>query len=156
MHWRKGHLTFVGPTALLQRFNITSLHQRFHDSRRRYARSFPSPTFSGTYQTSHLLFDSAQPFCLPESGFHLSCSPGFVIVTNFLDGNVRSTDFTKRNGMEGESIYGSPFADEDLSHELDSHGYVAKDCSHLPVSGACYLARWPAARGGPIRPFAPH
>lgn len=26
--------------------------------------------------------------------------------------------------MGGESIYGSPFLDEDLSDELDSHGYV--------------------------------
>jgi len=33
-------------------------------------------------------------------------------------------NFTKRNGMGGESIYGSPFADEDLSRELDSAGLL--------------------------------
>jgi len=35
-----------------------------------------------------------------------------------------STDFTKRNGTGGESIYGGPFADEDLTHPLDSEGLV--------------------------------
>ena len=33
-------------------------------------------------------------------------------------------DFTKRNGSGGESIYGGPFADEDLSRNLDSAGCV--------------------------------
>ena len=61
---------------------------------------------------------------------------GFAILAaGTLDAIVRSVDFTKRNGMGGESIYGSPFPDEDLSHELDSHGCVTN--SHLPVSGAC-------------------
>lgn len=32
-------------------------------------------------------------------------------------------DFTKRNGLGGESIYGAPFEDEDLSREIDSEGY---------------------------------
>ena len=31
-------------------------------------------------------------------------------------------DFTKRNGMGGESIYGGPFTDEDLTRPLDSQG----------------------------------
>lgn len=34
------------------------------------------------------------------------------------------TDFTKRNGSGGESIYGGPFPDEDLSRPVDSEGYV--------------------------------
>ena len=33
-----------------------------------------------------------------------------------------STDFTKRNGTGGESIYGGPFADEDLTRPIDSEG----------------------------------
>jgi hypothetical protein len=33
-------------------------------------------------------------------------------------------DFTKRNGTGGESIYGGPYADEDLTHPLDSEGSV--------------------------------
>jgi peptidyl-prolyl isomerase G (cyclophilin G) len=57
----------------------------------------------------------------------------FILATNFLDVNLQFTDFTKRNGMGGESIYGSPFADEDLSHELDSQGYVVP---FLPCTAA--------------------
>ncbi|KAJ3478530.1 hypothetical protein NLI96_g9695 [Meripilus lineatus] len=33
-------------------------------------------------------------------------------------------DFTKRNGMGGESIYGGPFTDEDLTRPLDSQGLL--------------------------------
>ena len=36
----------------------------------------------------------------------------------------RSIDFTKRNGTGGESIYGGPFTDEDLTHPLDAEGSV--------------------------------
>ena len=32
------------------------------------------------------------------------------------------SDFTKRNGTGGESIYGAPFADEDLSRPVDEPG----------------------------------
>ena len=35
-----------------------------------------------------------------------------------------ATDFTKRNGMGGESIYGGQFADEDLIRPLDAEAYV--------------------------------
>ena len=35
---------------------------------------------------------------------------------------LAQSDFTKRNGMGGESIYGSPFPDEDLTRPLDSKG----------------------------------
>jgi cyclophilin family peptidyl-prolyl cis-trans isomerase len=41
-----------------------------------------------------------------------------------------STDFTKRNGTGGESIYGGPFADEDLTHPIDSEGSVLR-CIHI-------------------------
>lgn len=34
------------------------------------------------------------------------------------------TDFTKRNGSGGESIYGGPFVDEDLSRPLDSEALL--------------------------------
>lgn len=37
---------------------------------------------------------------------------------------IPSQDFTKRNGTGGESIYGAPFADEDLSRPVDAPGYV--------------------------------
>ena len=90
---------------------------------------------SRAYQISLALYDSAKPTCSPETGSHPWCHLDFVIVaTDILDVNVRSVDFTKHNGMGGESVYGSPFPDEDLSHELDSHGCVTD--SHLPVSGA--------------------
>ena len=32
---------------------------------------------------------------------------------------IQGGDFTKRNGTGGESIYGAPFADEDLSRPVD-------------------------------------
>jgi hypothetical protein len=35
-----------------------------------------------------------------------------------------SADFTKKNGTGGESIYGAPFEDEDLSRPIDSEGCV--------------------------------
>ncbi|KAI9056808.1 hypothetical protein FKP32DRAFT_1584924 [Trametes sanguinea] len=58
------------------------------------------------------------------------------------------TDFTKRNGTGGESIYGGPFPDEDLSRPLDAPGLLCmankgpntnnsqffvtlRDCPHL-------------------------
>ncbi|KDQ13468.1 hypothetical protein BOTBODRAFT_111338 [Botryobasidium botryosum FD-172 SS1] len=37
---------------------------------------------------------------------------------------VQGGDFTKRNGSGGESIYGAPFADEDLSRTIDSEGLL--------------------------------
>jgi hypothetical protein len=152
MHGRKGHLPLVRPATLLQRFCIPSLHQRFHDSRRRSVRSPPLSVLSPAYQTSCALSDSAKPTCSPETGFHPCCHTRFVIAgTDFPDLDVQSVDFTKRNGMGGESIYGSPFADEDLSHELDSHGYVAS--SHLPVSGARCPDRCCIGRDGHMRPL---
>ncbi|KAI0297297.1 cyclophilin-like domain-containing protein [Multifurca ochricompacta] len=42
-------------------------------------------------------------------------------IPNFM---IQGGDFTKRNGTGGESIYGSPFADEDLTHPLDSEGLL--------------------------------
>lgn len=35
---------------------------------------------------------------------------------------IQGGDFTKRNGTGGESIYGAPFADEDLSRPVDEPG----------------------------------
>lgn len=37
---------------------------------------------------------------------------------------ILHSDFTKRNGTGGESIYGRTFQDEDLSRSLDSEGSV--------------------------------
>ena len=37
-------------------------------------------------------------------------------------GPHQSTDFTKRNGSGGESIYGGMFPDEDLTRPLDAGG----------------------------------
>ena len=39
LHRRKGHLALVRPATLLQSFRVPSLHQRFHDSRRRYVQT---------------------------------------------------------------------------------------------------------------------
>jgi len=42
-------------------------------------------------------------------------------IANFM---IQGGDFTKRNGTGGESIYGGPFTDEDLTHPLDSEGLL--------------------------------
>ncbi|KIO26306.1 hypothetical protein M407DRAFT_235352 [Tulasnella calospora MUT 4182] len=42
-------------------------------------------------------------------------------VANFM---IQGGDFTRGNGKGGESIYGEPFDDEDLSHALDSEGLL--------------------------------
>ncbi|KAG9017198.1 hypothetical protein FRB90_001366 [Tulasnella sp. 427] len=42
-------------------------------------------------------------------------------VANFM---IQGGDFTKGNGKGGESIYGEPFDDEDLSRALDSEGLL--------------------------------
>ncbi|KAA1467400.1 hypothetical protein DENSPDRAFT_812980 [Dentipellis sp. KUC8613] len=66
-------------------------------------------------------------------------------ISNFM---IQGGDFTKRNGTGGESIYGAPFADEDLTLPLDSEGLLCmankgpntnnsqffitlRDCPHL-------------------------
>ena len=148
LYGRKGHLALVRPATLLQGLHISSLHQRFHDSRWRQVQTLSSSALSRAYQTSLTLSNSAKPTRPPATGFH-PCHLGFVIVTtNVLNLNAQSVDFTKRNGMGGEPIYGSPFPDEDLSGELDSHGCVSD--SHLPESRVCLSGRGKAAQ--PWRP----
>ncbi|KAF9790351.1 cyclophilin-like domain-containing protein [Thelephora terrestris] len=83
------------------------------------------------------LFDDKVPrtcenfraLCTGEKGISpLSDRPlyykGSILHRSIKDFMIQGGDFTKRNGMGGESIYGSPFADEDMSHELDSHGLL--------------------------------
>lgn len=48
-----------------------------------------------------------------------------VIATEFHSlTHVRRLDFTKRNGLGGESVYGAPFEDEDLSRPVDAEAYM--------------------------------
>ncbi|KAG8888918.1 hypothetical protein FRB98_006460 [Tulasnella sp. 332] len=42
-------------------------------------------------------------------------------IANFM---VQGGDFTRHNGKGGESIYGAPFEDEDLTREIDSEGLL--------------------------------
>ncbi|KAI0636151.1 cyclophilin-like domain-containing protein [Trametes polyzona] len=103
---------------------------------------------------------SERPLYYKNSIIHRSI-PGFMIQgggtsSSFLvwdlvftrDVAMRHEDFTKRNGTGGESIYGGPFPDEDLSRPLDSEGLLCmankgpntnnsqffitlRDCPHL-------------------------
>ncbi|KAI0833764.1 cyclophilin-like domain-containing protein [Trametes gibbosa] len=57
---------------------------------------------------------SERPLYYKNSIVHRSI-PGFML---------QGGDFTKRNGTGGESIYGGPFPDEDLSRPLDSEGLL--------------------------------
>ncbi|KZT19244.1 hypothetical protein NEOLEDRAFT_984665 [Neolentinus lepideus HHB14362 ss-1] len=71
-----------------------------------------------------------------------------IIHRSIRDFMIQGGDFTKRNGTGGESIYGRPFEDEDLSRPVDSEGLVCmankgpntngsqffitlRDCPHL-------------------------
>lgn len=56
-----------------------------------------------------------------------------------------SADFTKKNGTGGESIYGAPFEDEDLSRPIDSEGCVV---SFIPSFSAKKRSRH-SAPGSP-------
>ncbi|EIN04910.1 hypothetical protein PUNSTDRAFT_92359 [Punctularia strigosozonata HHB-11173 SS5] len=47
-----------------------------------------------------------------------------IIHRSIKDFMIQGGDFTKRNGTGGESIYGGPFPDEDLSLPLDSEGLL--------------------------------
>ncbi|GJJ08662.1 hypothetical protein Clacol_002881 [Clathrus columnatus] len=55
-------------------------------------------------------------------------------IPNFM---IQGGDFTKRNGLGGESIYGAPFEDEDLSRPVDAEGngsqffITLRPCPHL-------------------------
>ncbi|OSC98540.1 hypothetical protein PYCCODRAFT_993814 [Trametes coccinea BRFM310] len=71
-----------------------------------------------------------------------------IIHRSIKDFMIQGGDFTKRNGTGGESIYGGPFPDEDLSRPLDAPGLLCmankgpntnnsqffvtlRDCPHL-------------------------
>ncbi|TBU25187.1 cyclophilin-like domain-containing protein [Dichomitus squalens] len=90
---------------------------------------------------------SERPLYYKNSIIHRSIN-GFMI---------QGGDFTKRNGTGGESIYGAPFADEDLTRPLDSEGLLCmankgpntnnsqffvtlRDCPHLNGKSAPSLA----------------
>ncbi|KAF8581061.1 hypothetical protein K439DRAFT_1414664 [Ramaria rubella] len=47
-----------------------------------------------------------------------------IIHRSIADFMIQGGDFTKRNGLGGESIYGAPFEDEDLSRGVDSEGLL--------------------------------
>ncbi|KAI0782269.1 cyclophilin-like domain-containing protein [Abortiporus biennis] len=47
-----------------------------------------------------------------------------IIHRSIKDFMIQGGDFTKRNGMGGESIYGAPFSDEDLTRPLDTEGLL--------------------------------
>ncbi|KAH8094569.1 cyclophilin-like domain-containing protein [Cristinia sonorae] len=49
---------------------------------------------------------------------------GSIVHRAIKDFMIQGGDFTKRNGMGGESIYGCPFADEDLTRPLDAKGLL--------------------------------
>ncbi|KAJ3008450.1 hypothetical protein NUW54_g3149 [Trametes sanguinea] len=71
-----------------------------------------------------------------------------IVHRSIKDFMIQGGDFTKRNGTGGESIYGGPFPDEDLSRPLDAPGLLCmankgpntnnsqffvtlRDCPHL-------------------------
>ncbi|KAI9510717.1 cyclophilin-like domain-containing protein [Russula earlei] len=73
--------------------------------------------------------ENFRALCTGEKGLSpLSDRPLYyknsIIHRSIADFMIQGGDFTKRNGTGGESIYGGPFADEDLAHPLDSEGLL--------------------------------
>ncbi|KAI0059199.1 hypothetical protein BV25DRAFT_1993727 [Artomyces pyxidatus] len=97
--------------------------------------------------------ENFRALCTGEKGLSpLSDRPLYyknsIIHRSIADFMIQGGDFTKRNGTGGESIYGGPFPDEDLTHPLDTEGLLCmankgpntngsqffvtlRDCSHL-------------------------
>jgi len=76
-----------------------------------------------------LAYSSFRALCTGEKGLSpLSDRPLYyknsIIHRSIANFMIQGGDFTKRNGTGGESIYGGPFADEDLTHPLDSEGLL--------------------------------
>jgi len=72
--------------------------------------------------------ENFRALCTGEKGLSASGNPLYYknsimhrSINNFM---IQGGDFTKRSGTGGESIYGSTFADEDLSRPLDSEGLL--------------------------------
>jgi peptidyl-prolyl isomerase G (cyclophilin G) len=73
--------------------------------------------------------ENFRALCTGEKGLSpLSDRPLYyknsIIHRSITDFMIQGGDFTKRNGTGGESIYGGPFADEDLTHPIDSEGLL--------------------------------
>ncbi|KAH9011902.1 cyclophilin-like domain-containing protein [Lactarius pseudohatsudake] len=73
--------------------------------------------------------ENFRALCTGEKGLSpLSDRPLYyknsIVHRSIADFMVQGGDFTKRNGTGGESIYGGPFADEDLTHPLDAEGLL--------------------------------
>jgi len=73
--------------------------------------------------------ENFRALCTGEKGLSpLSDRPLYyknsIIHRSIPDFMIQGGDFTKRNGTGGESIYGGPFPDEDLTHPLDAEGLL--------------------------------
>ncbi|KAH8994816.1 cyclophilin-like domain-containing protein [Lactarius akahatsu] len=73
--------------------------------------------------------ENFRALCTGEKGLSpLSDRPLYyknsIVHRSIADFMVQGGDFTKRNGTGGESIYGGPFVDEDLTHPLDVEGLL--------------------------------
>ncbi|KAI0077265.1 hypothetical protein K474DRAFT_1661869 [Panus rudis PR-1116 ss-1] len=73
--------------------------------------------------------ENFRALCTGEKGISpLSDRPLYyknsIIHRSIKDFMIQGGDFTKRNGTGGESIYGGPFPDEDLSRPLDAQGLL--------------------------------
>ncbi|KAI0323369.1 hypothetical protein GY45DRAFT_1264689 [Cubamyces sp. BRFM 1775] len=73
--------------------------------------------------------ENFRALCTGEKGLSpLSHTPLYykncIIHRSIKDFMIQGGDFTKRNGTGGESIYGGPFPDEDLSRPLDAPGLL--------------------------------
>ncbi|KAK7686126.1 hypothetical protein QCA50_010938 [Cerrena zonata] len=97
--------------------------------------------------------ENFRALCTGEKGISpLSDKPLYykssIVHRSITDFMIQAGDFTKRNGMGGESIYGGPFPDEDLTRPVDSEGLLCmankgpdtngsqffitlRDCPHL-------------------------
>jgi len=104
-------------------------------------------------ETAPKTCENFRALCTGEKGLssvseHPLYYKGSILHRCIKDFMIQGGDFTKRNGMGGESIYGSPFPDEDLTRPLDAEGLLCmanrgpntngsqffitlRDCPHL-------------------------
>jgi len=86
-------------------------------------------TFELFNDTAPRTAENFRALCTGEKGIsHISDRPLYyknsIIHRSIPDFILQGGDFTKQNGSGGESIYGAPFLDEDLTHPLDSEGLL--------------------------------
>ena len=101
--------------------SITCLRQRQLKSRSSPFSALPPPIDCLTSFRA-LCTGEKGPSAVSQVPLYYKNSIMHRVIPDFM---IQGGDFTKRNGTGGESIYGAPFADEDLSRPVDEAGWAS-------------------------------